>query len=124
MGGRSLDDSDDEEDSEDEDRDPRLQRLLPRNFAFYNTKTSTYILVFACIKNAEFVKVQITFHNYICVVKCLLESLKQFGRCGIVKCSVDRKTALQEFGLNVTKLDLLSSQNHVFIVHSWKKTCT
>ncbi|KAF3835740.1 hypothetical protein F7725_028298 [Dissostichus mawsoni] len=42
MGGRSLDDSDDEEDSDDEDRDPRLQRLLPRNFAFYNTKTKQW----------------------------------------------------------------------------------
>jgi len=41
MGGRSLDDEDDEEDSEeDEDRDPRLQRLLSRNCAFYNTNTS------------------------------------------------------------------------------------
>ncbi|XP_056133641.1 kelch-like protein 30 [Lampris incognitus] len=37
MGGRSLDDSDDEE--EDEDRDPRL---LPRNCAFYNTKTQQW----------------------------------------------------------------------------------
>ncbi|KAL3046814.1 hypothetical protein OYC64_021111 [Pagothenia borchgrevinki] len=42
MGGRSLDDSDDEEDSDDEDRDPRLQRLLPRNFAFYNTTTKQW----------------------------------------------------------------------------------
>lgn len=41
MGGRSLDDSDDEDSDEDEDRDPRLQRLLLRNCAFYNTKTST-----------------------------------------------------------------------------------
>ncbi|KAM4628676.1 kelch-like protein 30 [Polymixia lowei] len=37
MGGRSLDDSDDED--EDEDRDPRL---LPRNCAFYNTKTQEW----------------------------------------------------------------------------------
>lgn len=39
MGGRSLDDSDEDSDDE-EDRDPRLQRLLLRNCAFYNTKTS------------------------------------------------------------------------------------
>uniref|UniRef100_A0A3B5B050 Kelch like family member 30 n=1 Tax=Stegastes partitus TaxID=144197 RepID=A0A3B5B050_9TELE len=45
MGGRSLDDSDDEDDSdEDEDRDPRLQRLLSRNCAFYNTKTQWHEL--------------------------------------------------------------------------------
>ncbi|XP_078141890.1 kelch-like protein 30 [Centroberyx gerrardi] len=37
MGGRSLDDSDDED--EDGDRDPRL---LPRNCAFYNTKTQQW----------------------------------------------------------------------------------
>uniref|UniRef100_A0A672YGM0 Kelch-like family member 30 n=1 Tax=Sphaeramia orbicularis TaxID=375764 RepID=A0A672YGM0_9TELE len=44
MGGRSLDDSDNEDDSdEDEQRDPRLQRqLLPRNCAFYNTKTKQW----------------------------------------------------------------------------------
>lgn len=42
MGGRSLDDSDDD-DSDDEDRDPRLQRLLHKNCAFYNTKTSTNV---------------------------------------------------------------------------------
>ncbi|XP_029286101.1 kelch-like protein 30 [Cottoperca gobio] len=42
MGGRSLDDSDDEEDSDEEDRDPRLQRLRPRNCAFYNTKTKQW----------------------------------------------------------------------------------
>lgn len=42
MGGRSLDDSDDSDGSdEDEDRDPRLQRELHKNCAFYNTKTST-----------------------------------------------------------------------------------
>lgn len=40
MGGRSLDDSDDEDSDEDEERDPRLQRLLQRNCAFYNTNTS------------------------------------------------------------------------------------
>lgn len=43
MGGRSLDDSDDDDSDDDEDRDPRLQRLLHRNCAFYNTKTSTNI---------------------------------------------------------------------------------
>lgn len=44
MGGRSLDDEDDEDDSdEDEAGDPRLQRLLHKNCAFYNTKTSTNI---------------------------------------------------------------------------------
>lgn len=43
MGGRSLDDSDDDDSDEDEERDPRLQRLLQRNCAFYNTKTSTNI---------------------------------------------------------------------------------
>lgn len=37
MGGRSLDDSDDSD--EDEDRDPRL---LPRNCAFYNTKSKQW----------------------------------------------------------------------------------
>lgn len=43
MGGRSLDDEDDEEDSGDEEgRDPRLQRLLSRNCAFYNTKTKQW----------------------------------------------------------------------------------
>lgn len=43
MGGRSLDDEDDEEDSdEEEDRDPRLQRLLSRNCAFYNIKTKQW----------------------------------------------------------------------------------
>ncbi|XP_037626225.1 kelch-like protein 30 isoform X2 [Sebastes umbrosus] len=39
MGGRSLDDSDDDDDSDEEDRDPRL---LPRNCAFYNTKTKQW----------------------------------------------------------------------------------
>lgn len=40
MGGRALDDSDDEEDSDDdEERDPRLERLPPKNCGFYNTKT-------------------------------------------------------------------------------------
>lgn len=54
MGGRSLDDSDEEDDSdEDEDRDPRLQRLLLRNCAFYNTKTSTDI--FCAYHNFKFV---------------------------------------------------------------------
>lgn len=38
MGGHSMDDEDDSD--EDEDRDPRLERLQPRNCAFYNTKTS------------------------------------------------------------------------------------
>ncbi|CAG5861815.1 unnamed protein product [Menidia menidia] len=43
MGGRSLEDEEDEEDSdEDEDRDPRLQRLLLKNCAFYNTKTKQW----------------------------------------------------------------------------------
>ena len=41
MGGRSLDDEDSDDSDEDEDSDPRLRRLLPRNCAFYNTKTST-----------------------------------------------------------------------------------
>lgn len=41
MGGGSLDDSDNDDSDDDEDRDPRLQRLLHRNCAFYNTKTST-----------------------------------------------------------------------------------
>lgn len=45
MGGRSLDDSDDD-DSDDEDRDPRLQRLLHKNCAFYNTKTSTKFIAY------------------------------------------------------------------------------
>ncbi|KAK7888619.1 hypothetical protein WMY93_024179 [Mugilogobius chulae] len=40
MGGRALDDSDNEEDSDEEERDPRLERLPPKNCAFYNTKTS------------------------------------------------------------------------------------
>lgn len=52
MGGRSLDDSDEDDSDEDEDRDPRLQRLLPRNCAFYNTKTSKNILPY---HNFEFV---------------------------------------------------------------------
>lgn len=38
MGGHSMDDEDDSD--EEEDRDPRLERLQPRNCAFYNTKTS------------------------------------------------------------------------------------
>ncbi|XP_028300577.1 kelch-like protein 30 [Gouania willdenowi] len=43
MGGRSLEDSDDEDDSdEDEDRDPELQRHLPKNCGFYNTKTKQW----------------------------------------------------------------------------------
>ena len=40
----------------------------------------------------------------------------------VVNCSADRKTAQQECGLDVTKLDhLLSSSNKRFIVQSWKK---
>uniref|UniRef100_A0A8C7YGC5 Kelch-like family member 30 n=1 Tax=Oryzias sinensis TaxID=183150 RepID=A0A8C7YGC5_9TELE len=43
MGGRSLDESDNEEESdEDEDRDPRLQRIMSANCAFYNTKTKKW----------------------------------------------------------------------------------
>ncbi|KAG7488370.1 hypothetical protein MATL_G00031860 [Megalops atlanticus] len=43
MGGRSLDDSDDEEEEDDEEeRDPRA---LPRNAAFYNTKTRQWHLL-------------------------------------------------------------------------------
>lgn len=39
----------------------------------------------------------------------------------VVKYSVDRKTALQECVLDVTKLDrLLSSSNEDFIVQSWE----
>lgn len=50
MGGRSLDESDNEEESdEDEDRDPRLQRLMSANCAFYNTKTSTNFLTTALL---------------------------------------------------------------------------
>lgn len=47
MGGRSLDDSDDD-DSDDEERDPRLQRLLHKNCAFYNTKTSRIVFFSFC----------------------------------------------------------------------------
>lgn len=40
----------------------------------------------------------------------------------VIKCSADRKTAEQECGLDVTKLDHHpSSANEGFIVHSWKK---
>ncbi|TNN74187.1 Kelch-like protein 30 [Liparis tanakae] len=39
MGGRSLDDSDDEDDDDEEDSDPRL---VPKNCAFYNTKTKQW----------------------------------------------------------------------------------
>ncbi|XP_053287372.1 kelch-like protein 30 [Pleuronectes platessa] len=42
MGGRSLEDEDSDDSDEDEDRDPRLRRLLPRNCAFYNTKTKQW----------------------------------------------------------------------------------
>ncbi|XP_026013619.1 kelch-like protein 30 isoform X2 [Astatotilapia calliptera] len=40
MGGHSMDDEDDSD--EEEDRDPRLERLQPRNCAFYNTKTKRW----------------------------------------------------------------------------------
>uniref|UniRef100_A0A8C9T5T2 BTB domain-containing protein n=1 Tax=Scleropages formosus TaxID=113540 RepID=A0A8C9T5T2_SCLFO len=42
MGGRSLDDSDDEGDEEEEGRP---QRILPRNCAFYNTKSRQWHLL-------------------------------------------------------------------------------
>ncbi|XP_030582413.1 kelch-like protein 30 [Archocentrus centrarchus] len=42
MGGHSMDDSDEDDSDEDEDRDPRLERLQPRNCAFYNTKTKRW----------------------------------------------------------------------------------
>jgi len=57
MGGRSLDDSDDEDDEDEEDRDPRL---VPRNCAFYNTKTSMNLL--CTFQNVNFVYVQNPFH--------------------------------------------------------------
>lgn len=57
LGGRSLDDSDEDDSDEDEDRDPRVQRLLRKNCAFYNTKTSTnYFFFFFCTRpNFKFV---------------------------------------------------------------------
>lgn len=62
MGGRSLDDSDDEDDSdEDEDRDPRL---LPRNCAFYNTKTSKNII--SPFRISSLFKFTIHFTTEIC----------------------------------------------------------
>lgn len=73
MGGRSLDDSDDD-DSDDEDRDPRLQRLLHKNCAFYNTKTSTN--VYRLYQASKFVQ--------IFVGKCSSKfqvKTKRFGRC-------------------------------------------
>lgn len=44
MGGHSLDDSDDYDTDEEEARDPRLQRQLYKNCAFYNTKTSNKLV--------------------------------------------------------------------------------
>lgn len=123
MGGRSLDDSDDEDDSDEEqDRDPRLQRLLLRNCAFYNTKTSTDI--FCTYQNFKFVYVQNQFYSRTLLGNVRLIPLKNSlaDVSWAVKRSVDRKTALQECGLDVTKLDhLLSSSNERFIAQSWKK---
>lgn len=121
MGGRSLDDSDDDSD-EDEDRDPRLQRLLPRNCAFYNTRTSTNIPD-PYRKSSSLFKFKIHFTTEICwemSVRFPRNSLADVSQ--VIKCSADRKTALQECGLDVTKLDHhLSSSNEGFIVQSWKK---
>ncbi|KAJ8375194.1 hypothetical protein SKAU_G00057740 [Synaphobranchus kaupii] len=44
MGGRSLDDSDDEDDDDDEEEEIN-SRLLPRNSAFYNTRTRQWHLL-------------------------------------------------------------------------------
>lgn len=54
MGGRSLDDDDEDEDDSDdeEDRELRLQRLQPKNCAFYNPKTSKKIFFFFNIKES------------------------------------------------------------------------
>lgn len=54
LGGRSLDDSDEDDSDEDEDRDPRVQRLLRKNCAFYNTKTSTNYFFFLFLHASEF----------------------------------------------------------------------
>lgn len=79
MGGRSLDDSDDDDDSDEEDRDPRL---LPRNCAFYNTKTSTNIAFFAHIKMSSLFKFRIRFTTEICceISVGLLETVWQMCR--------------------------------------------
>lgn len=67
VGGRSLDDSDDSEDEDEEDRDPRL---LHRNCAFYNTKTSTNMLSFCTYQNVNCLNSECVSQHKL-VVKCL-----------------------------------------------------
>ena len=67
LGGRSLDDSDEDDSDEDEDRDPRVQRLLRKNCAFYNTKTSTnFFFFFAHIRISSLFKFTIYFTTELC----------------------------------------------------------
>lgn len=126
LGGRSLDDSDEDDSDEDEDRDPRVQRLLRKNCAFYNTKTSTNYFFFLFLHASEFqvcLSSQFILQHF--VGKRPSDSLKKTALADaslVVNCSADRKTAQQECGLDVTKLDhLLSSSNERFIVRGWKK---
>lgn len=102
MGGRSLDDSDEEDDS-DEDEDPRLHRLLLKNCAFYNTKTSTNL---PCPRqHSSLFQFTINFTTDIC---CLIPP-NRFGRCLVGhESSVDRNTALQECGRDVKYLIIIS----------------
>lgn len=87
MGGRSLDDSDDD-DSDDEDRDPRLQRLLHKNCAFYNTKTST---------NIAYLRVPSLFKLLLGNVHLNSKRKEKKGLADVlwvVKCSVDSSAGM------------------------------
>lgn len=79
MGGRSLDDSDDDDSDEDEDRDPRLQRLLLKNCAFYNTKTSTNM--FCKYQNFKLKFRNLFYNGTLLGNDHLIPRKKQFGRC-------------------------------------------
>lgn len=127
MGGRSLDDSDDEDDSDEEhERDPRLQRLLLKNCAFYNTKTSTNCCFsFAHIGTSSLFKFRICFtteHCWEMSFRRTPTTIILADVLEVVKCGADRKTALQECGLDVTNLDhLLRFSIEHFILQSWTK---
>lgn len=82
MGGHSMDDEDDSD--EDEDRDPRLERLQPRNCAFYNTKTSKKKKQQQQKLFLPHLKFQVCLSSHSILIfkfvgKCLWDSSNQFG---------------------------------------------